>query len=571
MPAVQLQSDSVRRTTVFILLLSALTYLAGLGRPAIGDSDEAFYAEAGREMVVSGDWLTPYYNYELRFQKPILFYWLVAATYTVAGVSEAAARLWSALAGVGLALMTAAIGRAWYDERTARLGGFIVATAFGYFSIGRLSLPDLPLAFFITLATWTAIRGILDDVRSRAGWLAVSGAALGLGFLTKGPVGVIIPGLVIAAVGWIERHRLHLPPGGIALATVLALVIGVPWYAAMTAVHGTVYLESFFVGDNVERFATDRFNEPRPIWFYLPIVLGGLMPWTPLLAAAVPPAWQWLARRARPGAASVRLMLWAALPLLFFTISVGKQPRYILPMLPPLALLMARAVESRLRRREEIEAGTASEHGPAAGRAGRDRLIRAAGITTGLLLVILAVLVYRATPLVITVAPSLVTVSAGLILASGIGVAAASILLHSGHIPGAVAIASALTLLGLQYGLSPTGRDPVQAMASHVLEHRTGDEPLATFRVFVRNLIFYTHIQRDDLPNDEAVRAFLQRPERVLLVIAEDDLRRATGGTIQVRNLAEVLYFNASAVKLRTLISPDPSRDLERVLLVTNR
>ncbi|HXE79340.1 MAG TPA: hypothetical protein VNK41_01190, partial [Vicinamibacterales bacterium] len=131
--------------------------------------------------------------------------------------------------------------------------------------------------------------------------------------------------------------------------------------------------------------------------------------------------------------------------------------------------------------------------------------------------------------------------------------------------------ASALTLLGLQYGLSPTGRDPVQAMASHVLEHRTGDEPLATFRVFVRNLIFYTHIQRDDLPNDEAVRAFLQRPERVLLVIAEDDLRRATGGTIQVRNLAEVLYFNASAVKLRTLISPDPSRDLERVLLVTNR
>ena len=567
---VQLQSGSVRRTTLLILLLSALTFLAGLGRPAIGDSDEAFYAEAGREMVVSGDWLTPHYNYELRFQKPILFYWLVAGTYAVTGVAESAARLWSALAGIGLALLTAAIGRRWYDERTARLGGLIVATAFGYFSIGRLSLPDLPLAFFITLATWTAIRGLADPVSRRTAWLAVSGAALGLGFLTKGPVGVLIPGLVILPVLWIERRRTSWPIRALAIAAAIALAIGVPWYAAMAWVHGAAYLDSFFVGDNLERFATDRFNEPRPVWFYGPIVLGGLLPWTPLLAAAVPPAARWLARRVRPGPESVRLMLWAALPLLFFTASIGKQPRYILPILPPLALLAARAVESRIQRRSGIDRAA---HGAGHGiqRRRSDRLIQGATLTIGLLLIALSVLVYRAMPLVIMVDPSLVAGGAALILIAGAGVLAASLLIADRHLPLAVALASALTLLGLQYGLSPAGRDPVQEMSALVLKHRTGDEPLGTFRVFVRNLIFYTHVQRVDLPNEDAARAFLQRPGRVLLVITEDDLPRVTGRGIEVRTVAEVLYFNASAVKLRTLLSPDPERDLERVLLVTNR
>ena len=569
---VQLQSDSVRRTTALILLLSAITFLAGLGRPAIGDSDEAFYAEAGREMVASGDWLTPYYNYELRFQKPILFYWLVAGTYAVAGVSEAGARLWSALAGVGLALLTAAIGRAWYDERTARLGGLVVATAFGYFSIGRLSLPDLPLAFFITLATWTAIRGLVDPVGRPISWLAASGLALGFGFLTKGPVGVLIPGLVVAPIAWVERRRLTLTVKGLALAAALALGIGVPWYAAMASVHGPAYLDSFFVGDNVERFATARFNEPRPLWFYLPIVLGGLMPWTPLLACAAPPLRRWIARRARPGAASVRLMLWAALPLLFFTASVGKQPRYILPILPPLALLLARAVQARLQAGAPAEDAARQERpGSGVRRRGGDRLIQGATLTIGILLVVLSVLIYRAMPLVIMVDPSLVAASAALILVSGAGVAAAALLVADRHLPLAVALAAALTLLGLQYGLSPAGRDPVQNMSALVLKHRTGDEPLATFRVFVRNLIFYTHVQRDDLPNEEAVRAFLRRPERVLLVITADDLPKVTGDGLEVRTLDDVLYFNASAVKLRTLLSPDPERDLERVLLVTNR
>ena len=137
----------MRRTTALLLVLCWAVFFAGLGRPAIGDSDEAFYAEAGREMGASGDWLTPHYSYQPRFQKPILTYWLIAAHLLGRRAStRPAARVWSALAGFVLALPRPPSAGAGYDEATGRLGGAIVATWFGYFSIARLALPDLPLA-----------------------------------------------------------------------------------------------------------------------------------------------------------------------------------------------------------------------------------------------------------------------------------------------------------------------------------------------------------------------------------------------------------------------------------------
>ena len=121
-------------------------------RQAITDADEAYYAEAAREMVESGDWLTPSFNYAERFQKPVLYYWLTAVTYVVLGLGEWSARFWSALAGVGLAFVTWSIGRSHTrQEEVGWMAGAIVATSFGYFAIARMALPDLPLALFITL------------------------------------------------------------------------------------------------------------------------------------------------------------------------------------------------------------------------------------------------------------------------------------------------------------------------------------------------------------------------------------------------------------------------------------
>jgi 4-amino-4-deoxy-L-arabinose transferase-like glycosyltransferase len=219
----------VRRSILLLVLLSSITFLAGLGRPAIGDSDEAFYAEAGREMVELGDWLTPHYNYENRFQKPILYYWLVAASFATLGVGEAQARLWAGLAGIGLALATFAVGRRWYDESTGLLAGAIVATAFGYFSIGRLSLPDLPLAFFITVAILAALAGSVDEDEHATRWILLAGLAAGCAFLTKGPVGIVVPALVVGPIWALERRRLRLTVSQVALALLMAALVAVPW------------------------------------------------------------------------------------------------------------------------------------------------------------------------------------------------------------------------------------------------------------------------------------------------------------------------------------------------------
>ena len=345
-----------------LLVFCFFTFFLGLGSQAITDADEAFYAEASREMVESGDWLTPRFNYQHRWEKPVLYYWLTAATYLATGPNEFAARLWSALSGVGLALLAWAIARhATSRLDVAWLAGTIVATSFGYFAMARAALPDLPLTFCITLTIWAALRAIDVASERRAGpsgpatkWWVLAGASAGAGFLMKGPVALVVPALVLLPIAWREWRRLRLEIRGMAVAVVTAAIVGLPWYVAMWLEHGNPYLQSFFVADNFERFATERFNEARPFWFYLPVLLGGLLPWSLFLTVFVVEGLAGARKRTLKLAdADWRLLLWAIMPLLFFTLSVGKQPRYILPVLPPLAVLLARGLIERIDDRTE--------------------------------------------------------------------------------------------------------------------------------------------------------------------------------------------------------------------------
>jgi 4-amino-4-deoxy-L-arabinose transferase-like glycosyltransferase len=555
----------MHRITLPLLLLAALTFFAGLGRGAITDSDEAFYAESAREMVASGDWVTPYYNYEPRFQKPVLYYWLTAAAYFVFGATEFAARFWAAAAGLGLVLVTAACGRRWYDESTALLAGAIVATNFGYFSIGRMALPDLPLTFCITLAIWAALVSTLEQERSPRRFVLLAAVGLGLGFLMKGPVGLLIPLVVIVPVLLIERRSIALTPIDIVLGFAVTAAIALPWYAVMWTRHGNEYLESFFVGDNFERFATDRFNDPRPWWFYLPVVAGGLLPWTPLALTWLGPIAQFVRLRRDVGTIDLRLMLWALLPLAFYTLSVGKQPRYILPVLPPLALLLASSIVERTQEWRGLD-GTRSMPRRAV-------LVGAGSLLSGAFLVMLGVLLYRAQPLLINIQPRFTTIAAALIAGAGVLVVLTATSRNWRSAPIVVALAAAVTFPALQYGgLASGGDDTVRQMARLVLAQRTAHEPVATYSVFVRNLVFYARVQTVDIINDEQAWNFLGQTDRALMVAPVetiDRLERDRG--LKVRRIAELQYVNAAGIRPRTLLWPGPSGDLQRVVLVSNR
>ena len=555
----------MHRITLPLLLLAALTFFAGLGRGAITDSDEGFYAESSREMVASGDWVTPHYNYEPRFQKPILYYWLTSATYLVTGAGEFGARFWAAMAGVGLVLVTAAAGRRWYDETTGLLAGAIVATNFGYFSIGRMALPDLPLTFCITLAIWAALVSTLEQERSPRKFVVLAALGLGLGFLMKGPVGLIIPAIVIVPVLMLERRSIGLNPADIVLGFLIMIAVAMPWYLLMWSRHGNDYLQSFFVGDNLERFATSRFNDPRPWWFYLPVVAGGLLPWTPLALVWLGPITQLLRGRRAVGTIDLRLLMWALLPLIFYSISVGKQPRYVLPVLPPLALLLASSIVERTQEWRGLDGARSMPR--------RALPVVAGSLMSGAFFVALGILLYRAQPLLINVQSIYTTIAASAIAVMGAMVIVVAMSGSWRSAPVVIALAAAVTLPAVQYGaLSSGGDDTVRQMAKLVQQNRQADGEVGTIGVFVRNLVFYSGIKTVDLIGDEQIKNFLTQPNKALLVApaAEiDRLEREHG--VQLPRLAELRYFNEAGVRARTLLAPDPERDLTRVLLVANR
>ncbi len=538
----------MRRPVLSLLLLSSLTFCLGLGAQAMTDSDEAFYAEAAREMVESGDWLTPHFNYQDRWQKPILYYWLTAGTYLAAGVSESAARWWSALSGVGLVLLTWAAARRMGRPEAAWLAGAIVATCYGCFAMARLALPDLPLAFLATLAIWSAFE---------RRWL-VAGAAAGLGLLMKGPIAIALPALVLLPVWWHEHRLRQLPFAGLASAALVCVLVGVPWYAAMTIEHGPAYLQSFFIADNLERFATDRFNDPRPVWFYLPIILGGLLPWTMYLVALPWRPAGGLVQRFRTLTTSEwRLLAWAGIPLVFFTLSVGKQPRYVLPVLPPLAVLVAGMIAARVY----------SLHPP------RRTALRVATFATAVLYAVLAVLLLRARPLFVSALPALTSLSIVVIAASAIVLAAVAATAAWRWLPATLATCSAALLLALQFGALAGARpEPIEQMAAAIQQHRLADDSSGAYQVFVRNLIFYTRQPQVELYDEARALDFLRSPARVLLVVRATDVPRleAISG-VTTKRLAEVTYLDPANVRLRTLLAPIPAQDLDVVVLVANR
>ena len=551
----------MNRPAIPLLILCVFTFFLGLGRQAITDSDEGYYAEAAREMVESGDWLTPRFNYENRFEKPVLYYWLTAATYLITGPDETAARFWSAMSGVGVVLLTWAIIPAPIRKDSASLAAAIVATSFGCFALARSALPDLPLAFFITLTIWSSLRALERAMRGErwpSAW-ALAGLGAGLGFLTKGPVALAIPVVVLVPVWWRFRRSIRLDPRGIALATVLFAVIGLPWYVAMWREHGAVYLQSFFVGDNVERFTTSRFNDARPVWYYLAVLLGGMLPWSIYLAMFTARAvFDFARRRWKPSDFQWVLLTWAVMPLLFYTVSVGKQPRYILPVLPPVAVLLAQALTDR------IDASRARSDQPQRG-------LRAGTWITALFFVLLALLYIRLQPLFINTFPALTWTAAVISVVCAIAFVILALTERWSllHLMGPAA--AAVLLLTVQFG-ALAGRRPeaVEQMAALVQANRTANEPVCIYNVFVRNLTFYTHMKLVQAFDAEQAAQLARQSQRILFVAKAEDVKaiEAALGT-PLQRLGTADYVNSANLRLGTLVRPDPD-DHVSVLLVAN-
>ena len=319
-----------------LIIVFLLLYIAPLGVRPLMAPDETRYGEISREMIASGDWVVPRLNGLRYFEKPILGYWLNAVAMCLFGENEFAVRLPSALAAGLTALLLGLWARRFAGDKAAGLlAAAVFLLSFEVFVVGVFCVLDSLFSLFVTATILFFC--FAHEFRNRNRWpIVVSGVCCGLAFLTKGPLGLVIPAIVLAPfMLWEGRFKAALKV--IWLPCIAAVLVALPW-CVMIHRREPDFWHYFLWVEHIGRFIQpNRGQHARPLWYYVPIIVGGAMPWTPLVGTIV----QGL-RRTGFKNQMVRLALcWLILPFLFFSASGGKLGTYILVCFPALAFLIA--------------------------------------------------------------------------------------------------------------------------------------------------------------------------------------------------------------------------------------
>lgn len=348
--------------------IGGLGYLLRLGSMGLIDETEPLFAEAARQMWLTGDWITPYFNDQTRFDKPPLIYWAMAVAYYLIGVNEWAVRLPSALSALGLigfcvyvlyrfGLESLALepdqplwmekleGARWIP---AGLTGALLGITPLLVVWGRTGVSDMLLTACVAGAVLAFFCGYAQpEAPDRQGrWYLAFYVLLALGTLTKGPVAIVLPGLTLGGFllclgqrGWPVIRELRILRGALVF-----LVLTLPWFVAITWIHGMEYVGVFFGYHNLQRFTQVVNQHSAPWYFYFGVVAVGALPYSiflPLSIGSLYPwriaSWRDQPRRCHLGLLSIS---WVVSIFLFFSVAVTKLPSYVLPLMPAVAILV---------------------------------------------------------------------------------------------------------------------------------------------------------------------------------------------------------------------------------------
>ncbi len=335
-----------RRGLIAAVVLLAIVWFGGLEHRGLFQPDEGRYAEISREMLASGDWITPRLNGLKYFEKPPLEYWATAVSFALFGEDEWTARLWTAVTGFFGLLLVVFAGNRVGPPGAGSIAGAVLASSCAYFLSSQYLTLDMGLTFFLSAALLSFLLAHEGGPLVKRGWMLIAWAAMAGAALTKGLVGIVLPGMVLAVYVLMQRDwRLlrELEWGrGLPLFSALAL----PWFITVQ-LRNPEFFDFFVLHEHFARYMQPGHNRPGPWWYFALVLLVGMMPWTPALAAVVRRA---LSSR-EPSRLNVErlLLAWVGVLLVFFSFSKSKLPAYILPALPALALLLGRDVARRAR------------------------------------------------------------------------------------------------------------------------------------------------------------------------------------------------------------------------------
>ena len=313
---------------LWILLCSGLwiLYFFGLNRTGLLGPDEPRYAAIGQAMAQSGDWVTPRLWGKPWFEKPALLYWMTAAAFQTGLDVDLAPRLPVAITSVAFLVGFFFIVRKQFGDRASVCALTILATCAGWLVYSHVAVPDLPMS----AAFSTAMLLLLPSPALTLRRAAAAGLCLGIAILGKG----LVPLILSFPVVWFLRKQFR----ALLLVFSVAFAVALPWYLLAALRNGAGFFNVFFGQQQFARFLSGEFLHAQPFWFYIPVLLGGLFPWTPLVALL-------LARRLYSDERVVFLVTWFAFGFLFFSASRGKLPGYLLPLIPPLAALIGIALD----------------------------------------------------------------------------------------------------------------------------------------------------------------------------------------------------------------------------------
>lgn len=331
---------SERSRVLFLFLFSSFLFLIQLGSGTFWERSEPTYAEIAREIVVTGDWLTLHHEFENWYVHPPLYFWLTAMVGSLFGFNEWTTRIVSALFGAGGVLLTYLLGKELFNPRTGFIAALVLMASLEYFILSRIVLMDTLLNFF----TLGALYGFLLAYRSKKNryllWMYLSTA---LAVLSKGPVGIVLPLMLIFFFLLFKKDLAYLLRLFHPMGIVLFLLVVFPWYISQISQHGFEFIKVNLLSYTFGRYFGVVEEQAGPFYFYLPVLLLGFFPWVCYLASG------WLLLNKERDEAGIFLLACSLVILIFFSLAGTKLPNYIITLFPLMAITLAHLFDSALR------------------------------------------------------------------------------------------------------------------------------------------------------------------------------------------------------------------------------
>ncbi|KAF1029320.1 MAG: Undecaprenyl phosphate-alpha-4-amino-4-deoxy-L-arabinose arabinosyl transferase [Burkholderia plantarii] len=329
-----------RAALLLLLLVFAIIWFGPLGLRHLIPSDEGRYAEMAREMLATGDWITPRYNGYKYFEKPPLQTWLNALTFAWFGLGEWQARLYTALTSFAGVLLVGYTGARVFNPLAGFCAALVLATSPYWNLMGHFNTLDMGLSFWMTVSLCALLLAQRPGLPPRAtrAWMWLTWASMALAVLSKGLIGIVLPGAVLVIYTAITREwalwkRLYLVSG-----LVIFFAIVAPWFVLVQQ-RNPEFFNFFFVVQQFRRYLTPEQNRPGPVYYFAAVMLVGFLPWLSIAVQSVRHAWR-MPRQPNGFAPMTMLLVWTGFIFVFFSASHSKLVSYVLPIAPSCALLL---------------------------------------------------------------------------------------------------------------------------------------------------------------------------------------------------------------------------------------